>query len=238
MQSAVAGWLLCVMLALGLAGQQLRAGRRREALNRALHELRRPLQALVLAHPPSRTPGMAAGSLELAITALARLDAEVNGAAPPAEPGSARCRGLVEAGVARWRSRAAMAGGSIELRWRAPEHACVAAPSAVAQAIDNLLVNAIEHGGASIVVEAALRRGKIRIRVSDSGRASRGETRRETPRETIARLTGRRRRGHGLAVVRRIASMSGGRFAFQQAECGSTAILELPLAGGADARAA
>ncbi len=65
--------------------------------------------------------------------------------------------------------------------------------------------------------------------VADSGRASRPDSRRETPAELVARLSGRRRRGHGLAVVRRAAAAHGGRFALRRSERGSLAVLELPL---------
>jgi len=45
-----------------------------------------------------------------------------------------------------------------------------------------------------------------------------------------ARLSGRNRHGHGLEVVRRVASAHGGNFALRRAERGSLAVLELPLA--------
>jgi signal transduction histidine kinase len=233
--TVAAGWPLSAALALALAGQQVWLGRRRETLNRALHELRRPLQALALATPG---PRLAGSPIDLAMTALARLDAEVNGGIPtePRPPG--RCRDVVEAAVVRWRSRAALAGSSIELRWRGPEGVLVAAPAAVTQAVENLVVNAIEHGGPTVVVEGSAARGRVRIRVADSGRATRDAGRRETPAEAIARLTGRRRRGHGLAVVREVASEQGGRFALRPSERGSVAVLELPVATDPGMRAA
>ena len=46
----------------------------------------------------------------------------------------------------------------------------------------------------------------------------------------IARLSGRRRHGHGLPVVRRVAAAHGGRFVLRRSEQGSLAVLELPLA--------
>jgi len=61
----------------GLLGRAARAGRRRERVNRALHELRRPLAALALAMPADSAP--ATGHLERAISALEQLDAELNG---------------------------------------------------------------------------------------------------------------------------------------------------------------
>ena len=45
----VAGWPLAATMAAVATAQGLRAGRRRGALNEALHELRRPLQAIALA---------------------------------------------------------------------------------------------------------------------------------------------------------------------------------------------
>jgi nitrogen fixation/metabolism regulation signal transduction histidine kinase len=45
----------------------------------------------------------------------------------------------------------------------------------------------------------------------------------------IARVSGRERHGHGLGVVRRVASDHGGRFALRRSAQGTLAVLELPL---------
>jgi hypothetical protein len=66
--------------------------------------------------------------------------------------------------------------------------------------------------------------------VVDSGRALRPRSRRDNPAEMIAHLSGRRRHGHGLAVVRRVASTHNGRFGLRRSQQGSLAVLELPLA--------
>ena len=71
----------------------------------------------------------------------------------------------------------------------------------------------------------------MRIAIADSGRASRPAERKDAPADVIGRLAGRRRRGHGLAVVRRVAAEHGGRFALRQSERGSLAMLDLPLSG-------
>jgi signal transduction histidine kinase len=224
-----AGWPLAASLAAVAAGG-LRAGRRRTALNEALHELRRPLQALALSAPAGRRAEPAVEwSLQMASAALERLEREINGEPVASPVATLRARPLLEAAVGRWRSRAALAGGSLELRWRAADPRLRGDGYALAQALDNLVVNAIEHGGPQIVVEAGSTGGRLRIAVRDSGRASRPASRRETPVELIARLSGHRRRGHGLRVVRRTAADHGGEFTLRRSDSGTTAMLELPL---------
>jgi signal transduction histidine kinase len=228
------GWPLVASMALVLTAQGWRSGRRRSALNEALHELRRPLQAMALVSSGSQpsAPGVLEGSIELAAAALARLDREINGGGSTADDGhtAVQLRPLLRTAVGRWRARAALSGGSIDLRWLAGSAVIDGEQSALAQALDNLIVNAIEHGGPEIVVEGRLRRGRLRVAVADSGRASRSESRRGNPADVIARLTGRRRRGHGLEVVRRVAAQHDGRFVLRKSDCGSLAVLEFPLA--------
>jgi len=227
------GWPLAASMALALTAQGWRAGRRRSALNEALHELRRPLQAMALATsgPGGAAPPVVEGSVQLAAAALERLDREINGGGPVAAMrGAVRLQPLAQAAVGRWRARVVLAGGSLELRWQAGTAVVEGERTGLAQALDNLIVNAIEHGGPSIVVEARRRGDRLRVSVADSGRAARPESRRESPAEAIARLTGRRRRGHGLSVVRKVAASHEGRFVLRRSEEGSLAVLELPLA--------
>lgn len=227
----LAGWPLAATMAAMAAAQGVRAGRRRSSLNEALHELRRPLQTIALAgaHGSGAPPALES-SVRLAAAALERLDREVNGGAVlrlPPEP--IEVRPLLDAAVRRWRARVSLAEGSLRLRWRAGDAVVCGRRVELSQALDNLIVNAIEHGGPRISIDARPYKGKVRIVVADSGRASRPESRREGPGEAIARLSGRRRRGHGLAVVRRVAAAHGGRFALRCAERGSLAVLDLPL---------
>jgi two-component system sensor histidine kinase FlrB len=131
-----------------------------------------------------------------------------------------------------------IAEGSLELRWNAGRALVSGDRSALAQALDNLIVNAIEHGGPTIVVAGRVLEGRLRIAVVDSGRSTRSRSRRSGPAEAIARLSGRRYRGHGLGVVRRVAADHGGRFVLRHSERGSLAALELPLAEAETGRAA
>jgi signal transduction histidine kinase len=226
----VAGWPLAATMAVLVAAQELRAGRRRSALNEALHELRRPLQAIALAGGgPAASPPVLESSVRLAAAALERLDCEVNGGTLQRPKETLEVRPLVEAAVRRWQARASFGGGSLQLRWRAGRAVVVGDRVDLAQALDNLIVNAIEHGGPAISVDARPHKGRVRIVIVDSGSASRPAARRDAPAEVIARLSGRRH-GHGLSVVREVAAAHGGRFALRRSVRGSLALLELPLA--------
>ena len=229
----VAAWPLGASLAAAVAVQGLRTGRRRTALNEALHELRRPLQALALVSPGTvrAEPAAIQGSVRMAAAALERLEREINGESLAPVRETAPARPLLDSAVRRWGSRAALAGGSLSLRWQAGEAAIAADRCAVAQALDNLVVNAIEHGGPEVVVEARDDSGRLRVVVVDSGREARPRSRRESPAELVARLSGRRLHGHGLRVVRRTAAAHGGYFQLRSSARGTEAILELPLAG-------
>jgi signal transduction histidine kinase len=234
----VAGWPMVASIAMAMTARGWLAGRRRGALDEALHELRRPLQSLVLAADAGTAPDGLAGSARLASLALQRLEREIHGGAAPTNRELLEVRPLLQSAVGRWKARASLAGGSLELCWRAGDALAMAERFELAQALDNLIVNAIEHGGPAVRLEAEREGATLHIRVSDSGRASRPAARRETPAEAIARLRGRRRRGHGLPFVRRVAAGHGGSFSFRRSEGGSTAALELPLVPSGEERSA
>ena len=204
-------------MAAALVGDRVLKARRRAALNRALHELRRPLQALVLAPaPPGRTAGP--GAAQLALAALDDLDHEINGSTRSVAPRPVACRALVESAVERWRGPAAEARRSLELRWRAGAAMAMVDPRRVAQALDNLIANAIEHGGLRVRVEATIAARGVRISVSNAALPVPARARRDL------------RRGHGLRVVASVAAAHGGRFLVQHRAGAWVAVLELPLA--------
>jgi signal transduction histidine kinase len=211
------------------SGFRLPGVSRRAALNEALHELRRPLQALALSVEPGRpAAGGTESSLFLVTAALDRLDEEINGAGPDRVPTPNPVRPMLEAAVGRWRARAHIAGG--ELRLGGVASAVLEGdPVALSQALDNLIVNAIEHGGPMIEVEAHLNGRRLTITVTDSGTGGLAP-RRESPGELFARLTGRGRRGLGLSVVRRVAASHHGSFDLRHSERGAVATLEFPVA--------
>ena len=204
--------------------------RRRRELNRALHELRRPLQALTLleeAAGPGQAPGPVAarrGLIELLGLAAGDIDRAVNGGQPHASARSVSCHELVLASLERRRGELGGAD-TVRIFWDAGPAVIEADPTRIAQALDNLLANAIEHGSPPVVITGARVAGKLRITV-----ANRGD---EPP-------PGRRdpRRGHGLSIVSEIAGAHGGRFALCRTGSGCVAALELPLADLGAAKAA
>jgi two-component system sensor histidine kinase MtrB len=228
------GWPFAASLAAVAAAGTLRRGRRRTALNEALHELRRPLQALTLAAPgagPDATKGLDL-TLQMATVALDRLEREINGAPPAGTHEVLAARPLAEAAVERWRARAALEGGSLRLRWRAADALVRGDRIELEGALDNLIVNAIEHGGPRIELRATLGVGWLRLAVIDRGRDAGPRVRRARLDDRLARLAGRSRHGHGLRVVRRTAVAHGGEFRLHTTNTGSDAVLELPLLSG------
>lgn len=213
----LASWPAGLVIAAAVAGVRVRDSRRRTALNRALHELRRPLQALVLSSGPAHGPGTHA--LRVAISALDDLDREINGSARRVELRPVDCRALVQPAVERWRGVAAATRRSLVLRWRAGAASVLADPDRVAQALDNLIDNALRHGGLRVYVDADVCAGGVRITVRDSG---------GTPQRPARSRDGRH--GHGLAIVSRVAAEHGGHFRMLRTPAGATATLELPLA--------
>jgi signal transduction histidine kinase len=212
--------------------------RRKRALNEALHELRRPLQVLALAGAGSAgedDDGEIGDSVRMAATALERLEREVNGGPVAVSRGPLAARPLVAASVSRLRRRVALAGKTLDLRWRAGDAVVSGELWELSRALDNLIDNAIAHGGPRIVVEAGRAGGMLRLAVVDSGRPLSGAGR-GTASLLPARRRGARRRGHGLRIVRRAAAANGGGFELRLSAGGATAVLELPLLGEESAR--
>jgi signal transduction histidine kinase len=202
----------------------------KRALNRALHELRRPLQALVLLEDTSEAPAAAPriagrrGLLELATSALRDLDGAVNGSEPTFVPERFSCRELVLRCLERWRPTAGRCGG-IRVYWDAGPAPVEGDPRRLTQALDNLMANALEHGRPPVVVTGARVAGRVRITVANGSGP-------EPPRGADPR------RGHGTGIVSEVAGAHGGRFALCRTASGCVAALELPVVEPGYAQAA
>jgi signal transduction histidine kinase len=220
-------WAVLLVATVFAAAERWRSARRRTALNRALHEVRRPLQALSLLATgpmvPDRPRGMAApfglardpvsDPVRQAISAVSDLDRELNGGprhpvAPQRE--TLACRLLADSCVRRWQSRAALSGATLALEWTGPDVLVRGDGTALAAALENIIVNAIEHGGPGITVSGSNLGRRVRIEVTDNGRAARSEQHRDPPAQILARLRGRSAHGHGLAVASSTLADHGG----------------------------
>jgi signal transduction histidine kinase len=225
-------WPVAASLAAAVTARGLAAGRRRMALNEAMHELRRPLQALALGTGAAAPEAGLDSSLRMAVAALERLDREINGEGADGAAHRPLAAGpLLEDAARRWRGRASAAGASIGLRSAAGEARVCGDRAALERAVDNLLANAIEHGGSRVEIDAERAGGTLRLSVADSGRIGGGRKSGGAVRRALARLSGRRRRGHGLRVVRRVAAEHGGEFRLRAGPAGTVATIVLPLAG-------
>ncbi|MEZ5078539.1 MAG: ATP-binding protein [Solirubrobacterales bacterium] len=225
----LAGWPFAASLAVAFAAGGARGARRRRALNEAVHELRRPLQALALA--PAAAGSSVASSLWIAGLALERLDREINGGAPVGQPRRFPVGPLLEEVAASWRSRGGPGPEAVELRREGRTLELVGDRGEIGRALDNLLANAFEHGGPRVEIAAAPCGGRLRLAVVDDGGGRPGVRRPASFGATFAGLSGRNRRGHGLRIVRRVAAAHGGSFELRRAGTATEAVLELPLAG-------
>lgn len=211
-----------LLLALAVAsvelGRMLAGFRRAVRLNRALHELRRPLQSITLslegAEPDLRCAG---ACLEQARVALADLDAAIN---------RRRMSPLLV------RTAVGEVAAALEDRWRArgvavtatdPLRALDADPGRLGAAIDNLVANAVEHGRGPVEVRALAAAGSVRFEVRDRGAAA----------ATPAGGEVDPRHGHGLAIAREVAAHHGGTVLPPRATAtGTVAAISLPVPAG------
>jgi signal transduction histidine kinase len=231
---SVAGWV-----AAGLAGAvavnvRRAYGDRMEAVARACHELRGPLAAARLglgapdgAQPPS--PGrLRAIDTELGRAALALDDLA---GARGADRGLWRVdrvdvRALVADCAEAWQAPATAAGSAVEVGWSGADTAVWGDRLRLAQAVGNLIANAVEHGSGPVRVEGAVRVATVRVAVSDRGPglpAPVAELRRRPRR-------GRGARGRGLAIAADVAEAHGGALVSAPSERGARLVLELPVA--------
>lgn len=194
-----------------------RSRRRAAAVSAALHEVRRPLHSLAL------SPGAEdlSAHLELARLALADAEGALRGERPEHRAMLLDARDLVGAAVARTRPLVAAAGGRVALDWRGGPAPVLGDRRRLAQAVDNLVANAVEHGGGAVRIEGAMEAGWVRIAVRDAGRSRAAEP---------AGREQRTGRGHGLAIASAIASEHGGRAVLRRGARGALALLELPAA--------
>ncbi len=230
---SVAGWVAAGLVG-ALAVSVVRAyGDRMEAVARACHELRGPLTAARLGLAPAgqELPSprrLRAIDTELGRAALA-LD-DLSGAGGGARRlwrlDRVEVRELVTDCVEAWQPSALAAGSAVRVGWSGAEAAVWGDRLRLAQAVGNLVANAIEHGRGPVVVDVVVRHALVRIAVSDHGAGL------PAP---VAELTrrprrGRGARGRGLAIAADVADAHGGALVSAPSESGARLVLELPVA--------
>ena len=194
-----------------------RLARRRRLLNEVLHELRRPLQELVL-----RDLGRGARSSWVgpAISALADLDSIVNGRPRRARMVAFSLADIVGDGRSRW-SRDA-----VRFRVERSDARLIGDPDEIASALDNLISNAVEHGSGPVTVCAGGSNGSAVLSVASAPAQPAPGPHRRDPR-----------RGHGLRIAERVAIAHRGALV-RPRPIGGAVMTRLILPAGAELRGA
>ena len=232
---ALGGWGLAIVALAVASVAELRRMRRLETVARAAHELRGPITAARLGVGLAvRRGGLAAlplraVELELERAELALEDFGAADAAPAGLHLQAVDLGALLADCAQALRPAAVArGGGIDVRWLGGSAAVYGDRLRLAQALDNPIANAIEHGGGAVDICGRRCDGSLRVEIIDGGPGL------PAPVAELSRRArrGRGARGRGLAIASAIAADHGGRLASAPSDRGARLLLELPLAGG------
>lgn len=217
--TAIAGLLLTSVVVIELA-RWAGSLRRRVRMNRAMHELRRPIQSLALAiEGGDRDVAAAGGWLDQVRDALTELDAQINGRSRSPSFSPLPLGDLAASLERRWRA----SGVRVDSPPVGPM-LVVDAPR-LGAALDNLVSNALLHGGGRVRVRALTAPGVARFEVRDGGVG-------EGPggADGAAARAGDPRHGHGLRAAAAAASAHGGLLAppRRSGDGGTVATLTLP----------
>jgi signal transduction histidine kinase len=232
--ASLGGWVTAGIVAAMMLALWRASGSRMEAVARACHELRGPLTAVRLGLSLHARSGELSGDRLRAIdTELGRASLALQDLAD-AGRGSPRIRSLepidlpaLQADCVRAADGLARAWGArITAGWDGPPVTVWGDRLRLAQALGNLIANAVEHGGGAVEVHAVVGDSVVRLEVSDGGPGLPA---------SIAALTrrprrGRGARGRGLAIAAAIVETHGGRVCTAPAQTGARVVLELPLA--------
>jgi two-component system sensor histidine kinase BaeS len=236
----MSGWAMFVAgAAFGVLGTWFAAARseagRRRALSGPLHELRGALAAIQL--------GLFAlerrGPVPLVVDRIDALRMQAERAHVAVEDvddirlarkSDARTLDRLDAGAVVRRRAAAWSGfaetrrRAVELRWPIGPAVVRADAERIGQALDNLIVNALDHGCGVVRVTGSVSEATVRITVADQGPGI------SRPLHELMDSPWRGRHGHGLALAARIAELHGGRLTARSGRIGLRVEIELPLA--------
>lgn len=246
MALAIVGWMAFVAAAAAavLVRQSLAA--RSEAVARACHEVRGSLTAARV--------GLEWGSVQAPHSRLRAIEFELDRAAAALDDlqhvdvrMGHRAADLVDVrtwlvdSIDAFRPLAKPCGIDLCLDRSGPLGQVLGRRARLAQASDNLIANAIEHGGPPIRVRGQVEEGRVRIEVADGGPGLSAEVVRSLDDGGRRRWRGRwhqgnGRRGRGLTIARDVALEHGGRLTALPSADGARLMLELPLAEAAAVR--
>jgi signal transduction histidine kinase len=209
-----AALVIALVAVLGLARRAMADHARMCLIAEAEHELRGPLHAIALAVGADARVGLCDADasvdlrpeLERARIALADLAAARTGRRADAGAEPVRLDRLVWRAATASDLAARRIGGGVHLDWSAGPVTVNAHRGRLAQALGNLLANAVEHGGGQVRVIGRRTKRGIRVEVRDSGR------------------------GHGLTIATKAIRDSGGTLTAAKAGSGTAVAIELPLA--------
>lgn len=252
----LAGWVVALGALAAAAGAYRRMAAFAEAVARACHEVRGPLTAARLGLGLAFRSGQPAEArlrgieLELRRAALVlddlsevwRRPAAVRWSEAASDRQAVDLAQLLADSVEAWREAASARGARLRLLASSTRPVVCGEPLRLAQAIGNLLANAVEHGGGLVQVSCRRDGASARIEVCDEGPGLPAPVAELAARPcrgwlALAPHSRRRRqhhagsrRGHGLAVASAIASAHGGRLSVAPSERGARLVLELPRA--------
>lgn len=195
----------------------------------ASHEVRGPLTVALLSLEGmvarGEVPPEAARGLELQLRrarlGLEDLAAAASGGRAPDRLEPVPVSGLLAQVGLAWRAAARAHGVDLRVVCEG-DGAVLADRTRLAQALGNLIANALEHGGGPIELRARAIGLRLRLEVHDGGAGL------IAPLSVLTRRP-RGRRGHGLAITAEIAERHGGRLVAGPSSAGATLALELPL---------
>ena len=157
--------------------------------------------------------------------ALADLDAAPRGRRAPGCVEAVEVRALLAEAVEAWRPLAAALAAELHLDPAGPRLVVRADRLRLTQALGNVVLNALEHGGGPVRVRVHATRTHARIEVRDHGPGL------PAPMGALAAMPAHAgRRGHGLAIAARAMSGDGGRLLTAPVTAGACVVLELPRA--------
>lgn len=223
------GWLCAVAAASLLLLSRHAAHRSAERVVRACHELRGPLTNLTLAlgdEGPARPTLLPALALELtrARRAVEELSAAAAGGTAHDELRGVEIGPLVRDVVAVHDVAARARGRRVVLGCASGDARVVGDRARLAQAIGNLVQNALDHGEGTVRVAVDSHDGAVHVEVADEGHGLR------VPIDALLRGRRRGQRGRGMAIVADALAAHGGRLRSAPSDAGARMVAELPAA--------